>query len=327
MEDRPRTIVSFIIPTLNEERCIARCLDSVLKQQMEGVDVEILIADAHSTDQTRSIVARYSEQPGIPILLLDNPDKIAEFGKARALEKARGNYIILLDADNEIVQEDWLLTLLEAFRVFPDIAGVESHYLPVPGEKAINHYLTGCLHISDPLAHGIASRPRQLETITRDGTTFRQFSLPAGYPTGANGFIYRRDRIESFVGAHTFEEAHVIVQLALSGNAMFAMVDGYGVRHDYADSFSKFLRKRRKIALKHTTRAAERTSWVAHTGWRRFVMPLAYATGIVPLLTSVVAAVRDRDPYWLLHGPICFVTAWVYGYSAVSIRLRKKRAW
>ena len=327
MEDRPHTIVSFIIPTLNEERCIARCLDSVLRQRTEGLDVEILVADAQSTDRTREIVNHYAAKPGVSLTRVDNPDRIAEFGKARALEKAQGAYIVLLDADNEIAQDDWLSKLLEAFRVFPDIAAVESHYLPVPGETALNHYLTSCLHISDPLAHGIASRPRQLESATRDGSTFRRFSLPAGYPTGANGFIYRRDRIESFVGAHTFEEAHVIVQLALSGDATFAMVDGYGVRHDYADSFSKFLRKRRKIALKHTTRTAERTTWVAHTGWRRFIMPLAYASGIVPLITSLFAAARDKDPYWLLHGPVCFVTAWVYAYSAISIRLRGKRAW
>jgi glycosyltransferase involved in cell wall biosynthesis len=327
MEQDSQTLVSFIIPTLNEERCIARCLDSVLRQQVDNVAVEILVADAHSTDQTRKIVAAYGERTGHSVTLLDNPDGIAEFGKARALARARGQYIVLLDADNEIVQDDWLSTLLEAFQVFPEIVAVESHYLPVPGETALNHYLTSCLHISDPLAHGIASRPRALGKTCHRGATYRQFSLPAGYPTGANGFIYRRSCIESFVGAHTFEEAHVIVQLALSGAASFAMVDGYGVRHDYADSFGKFLRKRRKIALKHTTRASERTSWVAHTGWRRFVMPLAYATGVVPCLTSVVAAVRDRNLHWLLHGPVCFVTAWVYAYSAVSIRIRGKRAW
>lgn len=327
MHSQASTTVSFIIPTLNEERCIARCLDSVLKQTTEGVEVEILVADAQSTDRTRDIVSSYGERLGNALVLLDNPDRIAEFGKARALEKARGDYIILLDADNEIAQEDWLMRLLEAFRVFPDVIGVESHYLPVPGETALNHYLTSCLHISDPLAHGIASRPRRLDKVSREGTTFRKFSLPAGYPTGANGFIYRRDKIEQYVGKHTFEEAHVLVKMALSGGATFAMVDGYGVRHDYADSFGKFLQKRRKIALKHTTRAGERTTWVAHTGWRRFVMPLAYATGVIPFITSVIAAVRDRDPYWLLHGPICFVTAWVYAYSAVTIRLQGKRAW
>ena len=320
-------VVSFIIPTWNEERCIARCLDSILRQERGGYEIEVLVADADSGDGTRGIVERYVGTGDGVVRLLDNPDRIAEFGKARALEAARGAYIVLLDADNEIVQSDWLVRMLEGLAVYPGVVGAESHYLPMAGETAINRYLTGCLHISDPLAHGIAARPRELERKDEGGATFRRYSLPAGYPCGANGFIYRRDRIEHFVGARTFEEGQVTLALALEGDASFVMVDGYGVRHDYADSFGKYLRNRLKIALNHTTRSRERTSWVAYTGWRGVVMPVAYATGVVPVVTSLIAAVRDRNPYWLLHGPVCFATAWVYAYSAVSIRMRGKRAW
>lgn len=320
-------VVSFIIPTWNEERRIARCLDSILKQERGGYAIEVLVADACSADGTAEVVRRCARGRAERIEVLENPDRIAEFGKARALEGARGAFLVLLDADNEIVHCDWMVRMLEGLAIFPGAVGAESHYLPKPGESALNRYLTGCLHISDPLAHGIAARPREQERLDRGGTTFRRFSLPPGYPCGANGFVYRRDRIERFIGERTFEEGQVTLALALEGDASFVMADGYGVRHDYADSFGAYLRKRQKIALKHTTRSRERTSWVAYTGWRRWVVPAAYATGVAPAATSLVAAVRDRNPYWLLHGPMCFATTWVYAWNALTIRLHGKRAW
>jgi glycosyltransferase involved in cell wall biosynthesis len=57
-----KPIVSFIIPTYNSERTIANCIRSILRQNVEGVEKEIIVVDDCSTDRTveisRSLGAR-----------------------------------------------------------------------------------------------------------------------------------------------------------------------------------------------------------------------------------------------------------------------------
>ncbi|MBK7600406.1 MAG: glycosyltransferase [Acidobacteria bacterium] len=61
--DRTQTgVVSILIPARNEEKNLAACLDSILKQG--EVVLEIIVYDDHSTDGTASIISHYKESTG-----------------------------------------------------------------------------------------------------------------------------------------------------------------------------------------------------------------------------------------------------------------------
>jgi glycosyltransferase involved in cell wall biosynthesis len=259
--------------------------------------------------------------------VVENRRRIAEFGKAEALNIARGQFIVLLDADNEIVQDDWLRRALDTFRVFPDIFGFESHYLRIPHGNPINNYLTSCLHINEPLAYDIAVKPSLVETRRQEDLFLRKYLLRPGYPCGANGFVFRRESLVDFVGQESLEEGTVSLRLALSGRAYFAMIDGYGIRHYYISSMSKYLRKRAKIALKHVTRQSERDTWVEHTGFRLYLFAILHLTVLYPLLYSIVKACKSLDPLWLYHAPMAFLTTSVYLLNWIRIRFCRRRAW
>jgi GT2 family glycosyltransferase len=85
--------VSIILPTLNERRFIADCLDSLLAQDYPHV-VEILVADGGSTDGTREIVDR----AGPPVRLLANPRVSAAGGLNVALASATAEVVCRADA-------------------------------------------------------------------------------------------------------------------------------------------------------------------------------------------------------------------------------------
>jgi len=89
--------ISIVIPCLNEEKYIANCLDSVLVSDYDKSKIEILIVDGMSIDRTREIVTEYSKKYDY-IKLLDNPDKIVPKAMNLAIKKAKGDYIIRLDA-------------------------------------------------------------------------------------------------------------------------------------------------------------------------------------------------------------------------------------
>ena len=80
----------------NEEHCLTRALESV-----KDLADQIIIIDTGSTDHTKDIAARYT----------DNIYDFAwcdDFSKARnfSLSKATGSWILVLDADEVLAQED-----------------------------------------------------------------------------------------------------------------------------------------------------------------------------------------------------------------------------
>ena len=115
-----KTRITVIIPTRNEERNIAACLDSLCKQDFPKTMLEIIVADDHSTDNTAAIVNRYTDQ-GISLLSLEkelsNADGAGGSKKAAlaaGIKKAAGTLIVTTDADC-IFPQQWLSTLVSFY--------------------------------------------------------------------------------------------------------------------------------------------------------------------------------------------------------------------
>jgi glycosyltransferase involved in cell wall biosynthesis len=90
-------LVSIVIPCRNEERHIARCLESVLASDYPRERLEILVADGGSSDGTRSLLVRYvALHP--TIVLLDNPRGTTPAGLNIAIQAASGDIVIRMDA-------------------------------------------------------------------------------------------------------------------------------------------------------------------------------------------------------------------------------------
>ena len=89
--------LSVICPIYNEEKHIAACLDSILRQDFPKEELEVLLVDGMSTDRTREIVQQYTAQYPF-IFLLDNPKRIVPTGLNIGIRVAQGEVIIRLDA-------------------------------------------------------------------------------------------------------------------------------------------------------------------------------------------------------------------------------------
>lgn len=105
-----RDAVTVIIAARNEEKYIARCLASVLAQDLPREQVEIIVVDDHSEDRTAEIVGSFANQGVRLIRLVDG-----QVGKKAALGKgiaaATHAYIAITDADCTH-PSGWLNTLL-----------------------------------------------------------------------------------------------------------------------------------------------------------------------------------------------------------------------
>lgn len=99
--------ISIVIPVLNAEAHIGRCLGSVLRQDYPVDAREILVADNGSTDRTTSICEELGVTP------LREPRRGAGNARNRALAAARGELVAFTDADCEL-PADWLRRAAEA---------------------------------------------------------------------------------------------------------------------------------------------------------------------------------------------------------------------
>jgi len=96
--------ISIIIPSLNEERYLNRCLDSVFEQSYPIDCMEVFVVDGQSTDSTRDIVLNYMEDhPNLH--LVDNPQRYQSVAFNIGVEKSAGDVIIRLDAHTDYHSE------------------------------------------------------------------------------------------------------------------------------------------------------------------------------------------------------------------------------
>ena len=89
--------VAVIIPTLNEEKFIARCLDSVINQSYPFEDMDVMVVDGGSQDRTREIVEKYHTKYE-NIRLLQNPGRIQSIAFNIGVKNSDASYIVRLDA-------------------------------------------------------------------------------------------------------------------------------------------------------------------------------------------------------------------------------------
>lgn len=93
-------MLSVICPIYNEEKYIAGCIESILRQDYPKDDLEVIFADGMSSDRTREIVTEYAAKYPF-IKLIDNPQRIVPTGLNAAIAASKGDTVIRLDAHAE----------------------------------------------------------------------------------------------------------------------------------------------------------------------------------------------------------------------------------
>jgi glycosyltransferase involved in cell wall biosynthesis len=100
--------VSVSIVTYNQEKFIAKALDSVLMQRT-NFDYEIVIGEDCSTDTTRAILLDYQKRhPGIISLLLNDKNLGGNKNIEQTMQACRSEYVAVLDGDDYWTSTDKL---------------------------------------------------------------------------------------------------------------------------------------------------------------------------------------------------------------------------
>jgi glycosyltransferase involved in cell wall biosynthesis len=117
--------VSFVVPSYNYAHFLPDAVDSLLSQSFESL--EVIVVDDASTDDTRTVVQRYADEPRVRVIRHEtNKGNIATYNDGIAA--ARGEFVGLLSADDYCIRRDAVERQVAMFDAHPTVGFVHAAY-------------------------------------------------------------------------------------------------------------------------------------------------------------------------------------------------------
>jgi hypothetical protein len=211
--DSPRPALSILIPARNEARAIGPALDSVLATPTSEADLEVVVLDDHSTDDTADVVRTLAARDPRVRLIAGAPLPPGWCGKQHACwqlaQAARHPILVFLDADVRLspdgprrlagflerhpsvqlasgVPRQFTGTFLERLLI-PLIHLVLLGYLPLPAARRSRWtaFAAGCgqLFVARRDAYFAAGGHRAIRATLHDGVKLPRAFRTAGFVT------------------------------------------------------------------------------------------------------------------------------------------------
>lgn len=128
----PSPDVSIIVPSWNQGAYLARCLDSVLDQELEGT-LEVLVVDGGSTDETVDVLRSYDDPR---LRWWSEPDEGIADAVNKGLARARGR-IAGIQSSDDYYLPGAVGSALAAFRDHPGLGLVYGDVQSVDVEERV----------------------------------------------------------------------------------------------------------------------------------------------------------------------------------------------
>jgi len=135
---------TIAICTLNRAESLRRNLESLARMRVPNdLRWEVLVVNNGCTDHTDDVISAYARC--LPIRRESEPQRGISRARNRALDAAKGEYIVWTD-DDTVVDPDWLAAYIEAFRRWPESAVFGGAIFP-RYESPVAEWLPACEHL------------------------------------------------------------------------------------------------------------------------------------------------------------------------------------
>lgn len=222
--------ISIILPIFNVERFLKAALDSIISQTIGFENLEVIMVDDCSTDNSWSIMLEYSEKyDNFKAIRLDQNSRTAGKPRNVGLDNATADYILFLDSDDEFIED--ICERLYNKLIEEDADAVTANAICIMSDKQVPDIIY-------PDNYYEISPNRNLEL-------FKPFRVW--------GTLYKKSLIEKynmrFIRASTNDDTHFVYNYFLHSNKIIYLNDYMGVKYyerdveDYASlthNISKF---------------------------------------------------------------------------------------
>jgi glycosyltransferase involved in cell wall biosynthesis len=191
MDNTPKPKVSIIVPNYNHARFLRRRLESIMGQTFQ--DFELILLDDCSTDDSRSILSKYADDPRVRIEFntANSGSTFKQWNKGVRL--ARGEYVWLAESD-DYADERLLETLVARLDADPSAVLCNCRSWRVSSDGEINGFLDSYLAHLDPR--------RWTEDFVADGREeCREYLVRCNTVLNASSVLFRKEVYDQVGGA------------------------------------------------------------------------------------------------------------------------------
>ena len=121
-------MISIVIPTYKRLTALQRCIDSILPQAFDGL--EVIVIDDCSLDETESYLRQLAGRFAFIRVIVNQQNGGVNYSRNRGIEKATGKFILFLDSDDELMPGS-LLKVKQTLETFPD----RKHFLFIVSDR------------------------------------------------------------------------------------------------------------------------------------------------------------------------------------------------
>ena len=322
--------LTVMIVTLNNERSLTRCLQTVTTQDYPKANIEYLLIDGGSIDKTKQIAKTFGFR------VFDSPiSRDAEAQRGVGLKLAKNNLIVSLDADNYLPHKNWLRRMVQPFIDDPDVVHAHTlHYTYISKAEPFNRYCA-LFGMADPIVYyvGLPDRVVQYQKNWKLGANIKEtsdywlvdFTMESLPTVGCNGVLFRRDVLlqNAQSDPEHFLHIDVFADVVRAGYSRFAVVKT-DVIHDTAIGLRFLLKKRIAFLSSYYLKRSVKRRYLIYDPKRggdrlKLALYVLYTVTLVkPLLDGFRGFLEIPDPAWFLHPIVCWIYLYAYGMASAK---------
>jgi len=319
---------SFVVCTYNSPELIKRCLDSILRQKYLG-KIEVILTDGGSDRETLALLDAYVKKYSF-MKFIKNKKKLPEGegnGKWLAYKHSKGEFIAIVDQDNELQGDNWINDILIPLNK-ENIFGCLSMAIVQPNDSLTTQYvgLTG----TDPFfAYRSIEGLINLKKIGEEKKDYFLIKLDSDnlLVTGGNCFVYNAKYLKKIGGY--IQDTENVSRIVRLGHNKMAVSKTARTHHFATKNFLDFIaKKKRWSGVYDLSKTKDYTfSYLPRNKIekRNFIINLFTIFTILPnIFISIKKLYQTRQNAWVLHAPLSVITGLIYLFYA-SPRMLKNQ--
>lgn len=306
-----------------------KTLEAVSKQDYPKSKIEHIIMDAGSPEETLNFLHTYKTKIVLRPDLLNKP----QVRMSMAIQRAKGDLILLLEPDNILPNTNWLKQMVRPFMDNKNVTGTVSMYNTYEPSMPLFTKYCALFGINDPVLFYLKKSDKlaRFQSKYFKGTTLKECDgytivrfVKENLPTlGDNGHMVRRNIImkvnkdpEKFLHTDAFAE---IVE---KGYTTFGIVHNSIIHFTGSDLGAFFRRRVEYKGRYYDSRKSKRRYLVYDPGSaedrKNLLLYIVYSlTLIQPLMLSIRGYMVVPEMAWFLHPVVCLLGVFAYGYSEI----------
>ena len=323
--------VSIIIVSKNDSKNLEACLWHLNKQDYPKSQIEILVIDGGSTDNSRLVAKKFNAN-----FIDGGYSNNQEARRYIGYQLAKNKILLYLDTDNFLVMQNVLKSILKVFDdsevacSFTRWYGytrklnlVDRYFALLGGNDPVAYYLGK----NDRCSYGEFNLPRGATLIKQaHGVDYVKFDIENLPTIGCNGFAVRKtvfDKLELKSPLNFYHTDVHVDLISKNPNLIYAIV-GSEIVHASGLSLMRCIKKRISYKSIHSNDFSKfRRYKVFNKDKKEDIVRLIFVNMLVltvaPLiLFSIYKIIRTGKYEWIMHS--LMTTGMVFGYSISIVK-------